>query len=174
MTENTFVSGEAASVSPFAGRNYRSMYLPPNSTSNATFLETLRLTLVHETTTRAGRPYGLELADATPHSWLAPGKQILVRGAPTGFGPISFSNAASARSVKVRLQIPDGARIHLLRLGLRRPPGYRVTSVRLAGHRLLPFDPASETVDLTGQVGDITLTATTAGRRGGPSTGESP
>jgi hypothetical protein len=49
MTTGTFISGEAASVAPLAGGYYRSMYLPPNAASNAAFLETLRLMLVHET-----------------------------------------------------------------------------------------------------------------------------
>src|SRR5262249_921729 len=43
MTEGTFVSGEGATIAPVAGEYYRSMYLPPNSTSNAAFLEYLRL-----------------------------------------------------------------------------------------------------------------------------------
>ncbi len=84
MTDGTFVAGESASVTPLAGAYYRAMYLPPNSTSNAAFLETLRLMLVHETA--AG---GLELAYATPRAWLAAGKRIAVNRAPTGFGPIS-------------------------------------------------------------------------------------
>ena len=56
MTPETFVSGEAASVTPLGNRYYRSMYLPPNSASNAAFLETLRLILVHETDLR-GNPF---------------------------------------------------------------------------------------------------------------------
>ena len=54
MTDGTFVSGESATVTPLAGAYYRAMYLPPNSTSNAAFLEALRLMLVHETA--IGRP----------------------------------------------------------------------------------------------------------------------
>lgn len=163
MTENTFVSGEAASVSPTDGRYDRSMYLPPNSTSNAAFLESLRLTLVHETATRAGRPYGLELAYSTPRPWLAPGRQIVVRDAPTSFGPVSFSIAASVRAVRVRLRVPDRAAPRVLRLKIRRPAGYQVTSVRLDGHRLAGFDPATETVELSGHTGTLVLTATTLG-----------
>ena len=58
MTENTFVSGEGATVAPLHGAFYRSMYLPPNSTSNATFLELVRLTLVHETVDAGWRAEG--------------------------------------------------------------------------------------------------------------------
>ena len=49
MTPDTYVSGESSSVAPLRGSSYRSMYLPPNLGANATFLETLRLMLVHET-----------------------------------------------------------------------------------------------------------------------------
>ena len=79
MTRGTFVAGEAASVAPLDGERYRTMFLPPNGTSNAAFLETLRLVLVHETTGADGSPQGLELAYATPRAWLAPGKEIAVR-----------------------------------------------------------------------------------------------
>ena len=98
MTPNTFVAGEAASVAPLDGLRYRAMYLPPNSVSNDAFLETLRLMLVQEP---AG---GLRLAFATPRAWLAPGKRIAVAGAPTGFGPLSYSLAASAHEVRVHLE----------------------------------------------------------------------
>jgi hypothetical protein len=40
----------AATLAPLNGAYYRSMYLPPNGASNAAFLATLRLMLVHETT----------------------------------------------------------------------------------------------------------------------------
>ena len=63
------------------GQYYRSMHRPPNSANNAFFLETLRLTLVHETTDSTGQPQGLELAYATPRAWLEQGKQIAVRRA---------------------------------------------------------------------------------------------
>ena len=42
MTPETYVSGEAASVTPLGGRYHRAMYLPPNGASNAAFLTTLR------------------------------------------------------------------------------------------------------------------------------------
>ena len=79
MTHGTYVSGEAASVAPFRGDYYRAMFLPPNSASNSAFLETLRLMLVHEVRGPSGAPRGLELAFATPRSWLQTGKQIAVR-----------------------------------------------------------------------------------------------
>ncbi len=107
MTPNTFVSGEGASVAPLHGEWYRSMYLPPNGASNGSFLETLRLMLVHET------PNGLELAYSTPRAWLKPGRRIAVRGLPTSYGPISFSITPTHVSVDLP---PRAPRSVLLRL----------------------------------------------------------
>ena len=158
MTDGTFVSGEAATVTPLRGDYYRAMYLPPNSTSNAAFLESLRLMLVHETVTR-----GLELAYATPRAWLSAGKRIAVSGAPTNFGPISYSLDSGAHSVRARLQIPRRAQMRSLSLRLRRPGGQRITRVELDGRAFRRFDPTAETIDLTGHAGSLTLTVHFAG-----------
>ena len=128
---------EGASVAPLHGERYRSMYLPPNATSNAAFLEKLRLTLVHETAN------GLQLAYATPRAWLAPGKRITVRNAPTRFGPVSFTLAASRGAVHVTLDVPH---VRSLQLRLRLPH-------------------VTRTLDLGGRSGRIELSVKTA--RGG-------
>jgi hypothetical protein len=90
MTRGTYISGEAATVAPVRGELYRKMFLPPNSGSNAAFLETLRLMLVHEVEDSDGAPHELELAFATPRSWLRPGRTIAVENAPTSFGTLSY------------------------------------------------------------------------------------
>ena len=119
MTPGTFVSGEGASVAPLAGTSYRAMYLPPNSESNASFLETLRVMLVHETAT------GLELAFATPRAWLEPGKRISVARMPTSFGLLSFSIgvAPDGRSAHVHVLVPSRRPPESLALRLRLPTG---------------------------------------------------
>ena len=106
MTPGTFIAGEAASIAPLTGEYHRSMYLPPNGAANATFLETLRLLLVHETTDSRGRPVGLELAHATPRGWLAPGKRIAVRATPTTFGPLSYTIRSAERALHVSIDVP--------------------------------------------------------------------
>ena len=128
MTRGTFVSGESVSIAPL-GESYRATYLPPNGASNAAFLETLRLLLVHETNDARGRPRGLELAFATPRPWLRPGKTIEVRRLPTSFGRLSYKVESAERSVRVSLQVPDRAPLRSLRLRLRLPHGKRVASV---------------------------------------------
>lgn len=155
MTANTFVSGEAASVAPLPGTSYRAMYLPPNSASNAAFLETLRLMLVHETADSRGRPRGLQLAYATPRGWLAPGKRIAVESVPTSFGPVSFSIAAHGHDAAVTVDAPPSLPAALT-LRLRLPSGRRIVSATSAG-RPVRVDRSTGTVDLTGRRGRLDL-----------------
>jgi hypothetical protein len=140
MTENTFVSGEAASVTPLPGETARAMYLPPNSTSNAAFLETLRLMLVHE---QGGR---LELAFATPRGWLAPGKQIRVVDAPTSLGRVSYTLRSSRGRVRADLNTPASSSLRL-----RLPGGERMDRVTLDGRPYRRFHAG--TIELTGVTG---------------------
>ncbi|MGI8422059.1 MAG: hypothetical protein ACR2MU_07365 [Gaiellaceae bacterium] len=159
MTEQTFVSGEAATIAPLDGVSYRSMYLPPNGASSAAFLQTLRLMLVHERTDRDGRPTGLELAYATPRAWLRAGKRIAVSGAPTSFGPVSYSIAAGSRSIHVLVDVPERILGKTLMLRLRLPRVQRITRVTLAGRAFHRFDAARATLDLSGLSGSVELVA---------------
>jgi len=150
MTEGTFVAGEGSTIAPVPGEAYRSMYLPPNSVSNAFFLETLRLMLVHETSD------GLELAYATPRAWLRSGRSIVVHKAPTSFGPVSYSIQSGERSVQVQLTVPS---LRTLRLRLRLPDGKPLTGVSLDGRPYRRFGAATETIDLSGLRGSHELVA---------------
>ena len=157
MTPGTFVAGEGASVAPLAGAWHRSMYLPPNSTSNAAFLETLRLTLLHETREPNGTPRGLELAPATPRAWLQPGKRIAVRDAPTSFGPLTYALEAAAGTVRATVQVPSRRAPRALTLRLRLPAGGRIRSVALDGRPFSRFNQRTGTIDLSGLRGTLTL-----------------
>jgi hypothetical protein len=159
MTENTFVSGEAASVAPLRGRYHRTMYLPPNAASNAAFLETLRVMLVHERTDAAGRPSGLELGFATPRTWLRPGGRLAVRGAPTSFGPVSYAAEADASAIRVTVEVPARPAPRTLKLRLRLPRGARITEVALDGRPFGRFDARTGTIDLSGRRGTLALVA---------------
>ena len=158
LTRDTFVGGEASSLSPIGHAYYRSMYLPPNSVANAALLETLRLLVVAELPERRG----LRLAYATPRAWLAPGKRIAVDRLPTAFGPLSYTLLARARSVAATVDIP-GIGPHSLSLRLRLPRGRRIASVSLAGRPLRSFDRRTGTIDLTGHGGAIELEVALAG-----------
>ena len=156
MTENTFVSGEGATVSPLDGQRYRAMYLPPSSATNDAFLETLRSTLLHETRDARTTPIGLELAPATPRGWLAAGKTIAVDRAPTSFGPLSYSLVSRPGVVHVTVVAPPRAPRRLV-LHLRLPGRERLTTVRLAGRPLTRFNRSAESIDLSGRKGTLTL-----------------
>jgi hypothetical protein len=159
MTRGTFVSGEGDTVRPVppgacarqpAGEYYRSMYLPPSSANNDLFLATLRESLVHWFARDDGRPYGLQLAYATPRAWLADGKRVAVRGLPTPFGRLTYAieSRIDAGYLDVELTVPGRRRIGELRLRLRVPPSKRVLRARIGRTTLVP---EGETFDLTGR-----------------------
>jgi hypothetical protein len=144
MTPGTFVSGEAATVVPLRGERLGSMYLPPNGGTSTSFLETLRVGLVHERRDPSGRPTGLELAFATPRAWLGDGKTIAVLHAPTSFGPVSYVVRHRGNIVRVEVDAPAAPSV---RIRLRLPSGLRIHRVQASG-RPLAFDRVSETIRL--------------------------
>jgi hypothetical protein len=155
MTANTYVSGEAVSVLPVHSAYERSMFMPPNTGANASFLGTLRELLVHERRGAQGAPAGLDLAFSTPRAWLEDGKQIVVQDAPTSFGKVSFTLPRSGSTIDGSLVVPAGSHA---RLRLRVPAGERVTRV-VVGSASLPVDSAG-TVDLGSEHGSLSLSAT--------------
>jgi hypothetical protein len=157
MTQGTYVSGEGVSVTPKGSDYHRTMYLPPNAGANSTFLETLRLLLVHERRNRRGLPVALDLAFATPRRWLGPGKTIRVERAPTSFGRLSFSIARRGDRVTAVVDVP--ARAEQARLRLRLPAGERLRSV-VANGRAARYDARTGTVNLSGSRGRVTISAT--------------
>jgi hypothetical protein len=164
MTPGTFVAGEAASVAPLAGSAYRAMYLPPNNAANAAFLVKLRLMLVHERRDASGASRGLELAHATPRRWLLPGRRVAIRGAPTSFGPVSFSLDVGRDAVAAALDLPQRQPPRSIRLRLRLPRPARITAVILDGRPYTRFDRRTETIDLSGRRGRVQLVVRYAAR----------
>jgi hypothetical protein len=162
LTHGTYVTGEAASVSPLRHAFYRTMYLPPNNDGAAAFLELLRLMLVHEARGPEGLPRGLDLAFSTPRAWLEAGKSIVVRNAPTSFGPVTYSIDRQQSAVRIDVLPPTSPAPRSLRLRLRLPAGEKITAVVLAG-RPVPFDPKTATIDLSGRTGALELVATVSG-----------
>ncbi|HEY6961541.1 MAG TPA: hypothetical protein VI408_06590 [Gaiellaceae bacterium] len=154
MTENTFVSGEAVSVLPVDGAYDRTMFMPPNSGANASFLETLRQVLVHERRGPRGGPVGLDLAFSTPRAWLANGQQITVTSAPTSFGRVSYTLTRRGSEITAHLVLPPHGDT---RLRLRVPAGERVVSAYAAG-KTFRADSAG-TVDLGALHGSFALSA---------------
>jgi hypothetical protein len=161
LTPGTYVTGEAASVSPLRRERYRTMYLPPNNDGAATFLETLRSMLVHETRGRRGVPSGLELAFATPRTWLGDRGSIAVTAAPTSFGQVSYSIARDGDVARIVVTPPVSPAPTMLRLRLRLPEGTIVSRVELEG-KPLRYDPGTATIDLSGRRHTLRLTVSLA------------
>src|SRR5690348_2112812 len=116
--------------------------------------------LVHETSDR-GRPVGLELAFGTPRGWLAEGKSIAARGAPTSFGPVSYEIDAGDGEVTATVTPPSQHPPGSLKLRLRLPLSEHVIGVRVNGLPR-PFDPKTATVDLSGLRGTLYVDAALA------------
>ncbi len=134
MTRDTFVSGEAVSLLPVGTAYYRTMYMPPNLGANSSFLETLKLLLVHERRGPRGAPRGLDLAFSTPRAWLADGATIDVKRVRTSFGPLSFSLERTGKTIRIDVANPKAP--EPARLRLRLPSGQRMLSIRLGTRRL--------------------------------------
>jgi hypothetical protein len=165
MTRGTFVAGEGDTIGPVRpgacarapeGEYFRSMYLPPSSANNDLFLVILREQLAHWNAREDGRPYGLQLAHATPRAWLAHGKRIAVHDLPTPFGRLGYTIESHLDNgyIEVELDVPSRRRIGKLELRIRVPASKRVLRARLAGATL---EPDVETFDLTGRTGRLSM-----------------
>ncbi|MGN6796655.1 MAG: hypothetical protein ACTHKS_00745, partial [Gaiellaceae bacterium] len=157
MTPDTFVSGEAVSLLPVGTAYYRTMYMPPNLGANSSFLETLKLLLVHERRGPRGAPRGLDLAFSTPRAWLAEGATVAVKRVRTSFGSLSFSLERTGKTIRIDIESPKAP--EAARLRLRLPSGQRLLSVRL-GTRRLRVDRRTSTVTLPARAGHLHLVAT--------------
>ena len=115
-------------------------FMPPNSAANANFLQQLRYILVQDyDLDDDGREETLRLAYATPRAWLAPGKRISVKNAPTAFGPLSYELSREGDRIKVEINLPP-----------RQPSAVRLR-LRCPDH--------TEEIDLTGRSGHVSLFA---------------
>jgi hypothetical protein len=156
MTRDTFVGGEGSRFL-HGDRQGRSFYLPPNSTSNAMFLTTLRYLLIQDwDLDDDGQPETLRLLYGAPARWLADGKTIRVGKAPTAFGAVSFEarSLLSRGEVLVTLEAPPRRPAKLLvRPAL--PAGWRVVAAEVAGEALATA--ADGAVDVTRREGRFTI-----------------
>ncbi|CAH1221396.1 hypothetical protein PAECIP111891_05171 [Paenibacillus allorhizoplanae] len=187
MTRNTFITGEAANVGPLAskwpkqfgicakdpcpppsfdtgwkpGEYYRGMYLSPNTANNGFFLRLLRLMLLNDVTNNKGEPQSLQLAFSTPRGWLENGKKIQINNAPSLFGPISYTITSNIKhnQVMADLDIPSTRPIGNLQLRLRVPADKQLIGVKVNGQPYNKFNASTETIDLTGLTGSLSIRA---------------
>lgn len=132
MTRDTFIGGEGSRFL-HGDRHGRSFYLPPNSASNAMFLQTLRYLLIQDWDLDGdGKPETLRLLYGTPARWLRDGAVINVERAPTMFGEVSFRLESRLKQSEVLMQLqPPSRRPEKLWVRLPLPAGWRVTSARI-------------------------------------------
>jgi hypothetical protein len=156
MTRGTFIGGEGSRFL-HGDRHGRSFYLPPNSTSNAMFLTTLRYLLVQDwDLDDDGTPETLRLLYGAPGRWLKDGAVLRLENAPSAFGPVSLLAESRLGHGEVRVTVtapPRRPARWLLRLPL--PEGWRVAGARVEG-RALPLGREGA-VDLTGRTGRFTI-----------------
>ena len=162
MTRDTFIGCEGSSIGG-VDEFGRQMYLPPNSTANANYLQQLRYLLVQDyDTDDDGRADTLRLAFATPRAWLAEGKRIAVKKAPTEFGEVSFmiESALNAGHVDAEIDLPARTSPSKIDLRLRLPDGKKIASAKAGDVELNVTD--GQTIDVSALKGHVKLTAQVA------------
>jgi hypothetical protein len=155
MTRDTFIGAEGTRFL-HGDRLGRSMYLPPNSASNAMFLTMLRYLLIQDWDDDEGKPETLRLLYAVPGRWLKNGAVINVEGAPTRFGAISFhvESRLSRNEVLMRIDSPSRRPARwFVRLPL--PAGWKVSAASV-GDTAVPLGDGSA-VDLSARSGQFTI-----------------
>ena len=156
MTQGTFIGGEGSRFL-HGDANGRSFYLPPNSSSNAAWLVTLRYLLIQDwDLDEDGEPETLRLLFAVPRRWLADGKQIRVEDAPTAFGRMSLRVDSKLTSGIVEMQVtPPTRAVKTMLLRAPLPDGWQIESVEVDGQRAPLVD--GDTVELSGRIKPLTV-----------------
>jgi hypothetical protein len=117
-------------------------YMPP-STDGAWF-ELYRNMLLNEL-----RGDGtLFIGQAVPRAWLADGKRIEVKQAPTYYGPLSFTTESRVADNEIRttLELSDRKPPAILLVRFRHPLKKPMTAVTVNGEEWKDFDPKNEWV----------------------------
>jgi hypothetical protein len=122
-----------------------------NGHSLSYFMEQFRSLLVWEENNR------LWLAKATPRSWLAQGKKISVKNAPSYFGTVAYEIVSDADNGKITATVEMPARNppKAVLLRLRHPKASPMKSVSVNGAAWTDFDPAKELISLHGVKGTV-------------------
>lgn len=124
---------------PVEHRYTHGQYFGPPSTDGAWF-ELYRNMLLRET-----QNDGLFLAQATPREWLAPGKSIVVRDAPSRFGKVSFRiDSKSASRIDVEVSLEGKRQPNEILLRLRQSENRQISGVKVNGVTWTDFDNSKE------------------------------
>lgn len=98
----------------------------------------------------------LWLAPFVTNNWLKDGMVVAVRDAPTRFGKVSYriTSHAAQGFIEMTVEPPRRNPPEEIVIRLRHPDGKRMRSVTLNGRPHRGFDPAMETITLTGALPD--------------------
>lgn len=102
----------------------------------------------------------LHLAAGIPGNWLAGGKQIVVRQAPTEYGPVSYTLRAEGGEVRGTITLPARSPYRAAWISVRLPEGVRMAEVKLDG-AAAEFDRATGRIRLPRTERPIALLVTT-------------
>ncbi len=155
----SLLNGYAAEIDPATG--YTFWEGPFNAGAadktfeEAAFLERVRNMLVMEDEET------LWLAKATPRAWLAAGKKIAVRRAPTQFGAVSYEILSDADHGKITATVamPSRSPPKAVLLRLRHPTGAPIKSATVNGKPWNQFNNDRELIELRGLTGNVAVTA---------------
>ena len=115
-------------------------YYGPPSTDGAWF-ELYRKMLLNEIAMDT-----LIVGQAIPRPWLESGKQILVKNAPTYFGPVSLNIESKTDEIDVKLNLSDRNAPKKLIIRLRHPAQKPIQSVLLNGKDWTNFNKEKEQI----------------------------
>jgi hypothetical protein len=108
----------------------------------------------------------LWLARATPRAWLAPGRHVAIRAAPSEFGPVSYDLVAErddspvTHAITATIALPARRAPKSVELRLRHPTALPIRSVTVDGKPCDDFDRTTETIRLDGRTGTVVVRAT--------------
>ncbi len=105
----------------------------------------------------------LLLAVAAPERWLAPGKEIVAKDAPTEFGPLSYTLRGEDGLVRGEINLPQRNPYRDAWLTVR-APGARIASVSIGGRDWTDFDQAKSCIRLPKSKQPISLVVRLAPR----------
>lgn len=142
---NDFVSCYYPAVNVFT-EEYRQWRSPSGPfykiPDEAKFLHRLRDFLVTE------YENDLLLAPATPERWLAAGQQIVLKNAPTHYGPMSYTLRGGTGEVTGTVELPRRTPYRHAWLTVRVPEGKKIASVTVDGKPWPDVDPARSRIRL--------------------------
>jgi hypothetical protein len=136
--------------------NEHAVHGPPDKIfEEAAFLERFRNLLVMED------GQDLWLARATPRAWLAEGKRIAVKNAPTHFGPVDYEIVSDVDhgTIAATVTMPSRNPPRTVLLRLRHPAAKAIQSVTVNGKPWPDFDREKETILLQGIAGKAAVEA---------------